>query len=118
MHAHKSHRGFTLLELVLVLMVLAVVLAAAAPSLSGWNRGQKLQNAADAVLSAALWARAEAVATATPHRLEVDPMTGVYRVTRRDGEEWVASAGEFARDTTLSSGLSIEIVRQDETGTP
>lgn len=112
------HRAFTLLELVIVLMVLALIMAAAAPSLGGWNRGQRLQNAAERILSAGRWARSEAIATAMPHQLEINAGAGTYRVTRRDGQQWVPAPGEFGRDTTLPAGLSFELTREDLSGLP
>ena len=118
MDTHTRHHGFTLLELVLVLMVLALVLAAAAPSLAGWNRGQRLQNSADRLLSAARWARSEAIATAMPHQLEINASAGIYRVSRREGQEWVPAPGEFGRDMAVPAGLSMELSREDQSMTP
>jgi prepilin-type N-terminal cleavage/methylation domain-containing protein len=34
-----QYRGFTLLELVLVMVIVCVALAMVAPSLAGWNQG-------------------------------------------------------------------------------
>src|SRR5688500_8144212 len=99
-------------------MVLALVLAAAAPSLGGWNRGQRLQNAADGLLSAARWARSEAIATAMPHQLEINEGAGTYRVSRLEGQDWVPAPGEFGRDKELAAGLSMELTREDDSLTP
>jgi prepilin-type N-terminal cleavage/methylation domain-containing protein len=38
----STSRGFTLLELVVVMMIIATVLAMAAPSLRGWHKGAML----------------------------------------------------------------------------
>ncbi len=114
----RLHRGFTLLELVLVLMLLALVLAAAAPSLGGWNRGQRLENTAERILSAARFARSEAISKAVPHRLEIDATAGIFRVTRLEAQTWVPAGGQFGRDVALSEGMGLELVRQDESGTP
>ena len=114
----RRHHGFTLLELVLVLMVLALVLAAAAPSLAGWNRGQRLQNAASSLLSASRWARSQAIVSAMPHQLEVNADAGTYRVSRLNGQQWEPVPGEFGRDIALPEGLSIDMRREDETVLP
>lgn len=109
-----QRRGFTLLELVMVLMLIAIVLAAAAPSLRGWNRGQRLDNAAQQLLSATRWARSQAIATASPHRIE---FTGSgWNVTRLDAGSYVPATGEFALETLLPEGFYLDCVRQDESG--
>lgn len=108
-HRLLHPRGFTLIELVLVLMLMSLLLLAAAPSLTGWNRARRLDAASDGLLSAARWARAEAIVTAVPHRLEVDTGAGSYRVTRRDTDVFGPVTGEFGRDTILPPGVTVEL---------
>jgi len=48
-----------------------------------------------------------------PHRLEIDPMNALYRVTCLEGETWVPVTGEQGRDTLLPPGLDFELLRQD-----
>src|SRR5687768_10268701 len=64
-------RAFTLIELVVVLVVLTVTIAITAPSLRGWSQGAKLRDAGQQLLAATAFARSQAAATATPHRLIV-----------------------------------------------
>ena len=44
--------------------------------MSGWGRGSRLRDAGDQVLALTRWARAQAIASSTVHRLNVDPQTG------------------------------------------
>ena len=111
-----QRRAFTLLELVMVLMLMAIVVAAAAPSLRGWNRGQRLDNAAEQFLSAARWARTQAISTAAPHSIEINSAAGSYRVVRTDGGANAPAAGEFGREMILPPNFLIDITRQDESG--
>jgi prepilin-type N-terminal cleavage/methylation domain-containing protein len=105
--------AFTLIELVLVLVVLTVLLAIAAPSLRGWSKGAKLRDATDQVLTATRFARSQAVTTAAVHRVEVDPEAGAVRVTVQDGEQFVPAAGEGGRQVVLSPGIRPSVVRDD-----
>ena len=114
--AKGSRRAFTLLELVMVLMLVAIVVAAAAPSLRGWNRGQRLDNAAEQFISATRWARTQAISTAAPHAVEINGAAGRYRVVRLDGEGTAPAAGEFGRDMMLPANFLIDVIRQDESG--
>ena len=52
--------GFTLVELILVLMVLTVMVSIVAPSLRGFGVGRQSSDAATQILSLAQWARAQA----------------------------------------------------------
>jgi len=64
-----SLSGFTLIELILVLLIISITMALAAPSLRGWSDGAKLRDAGDLFVASAKWARAQAILTGTPHVL-------------------------------------------------
>ena len=108
-------RAFTLIELVLVMMVMALLLAAAAPSLSGWGRGRRLDNAADGLLAATRYARSQALATSAAHRVEIDPESGAWLVSRQQATaDYAPVPGEFGRPTLPAAGIRVEIERADD----
>src|SRR5688572_11665766 len=111
----RKHSGFTftLLELVLVLLVIALLMAVATPSLRGWSRGSKLRDAAEGVLTATRHARSQAVSTAAVHRLEIDRAQGTYRVTRIRGTQFVPVDGAFGQLIRLPSDFRIDVARVD-----
>jgi len=90
-----SGRGFTLVEILLVIAILGVVAAVATPMFSSGDP-QKLRTAAHAVANAMRYARQESIRTGTPHvfgiyldlkRIRVyradttvSPWTGIYDV--------------------------------------
>jgi len=55
------HRGFTLLEALVVLALLGVLLSLAAPSLKGLRQKHQMQSQAEHLQASLLWARSEAL---------------------------------------------------------
>ena len=104
-------RAFTMIEVVLVLVVLAVVIATAAPALRGWSQGSKLHDAARQVMAAAQFARSQAASTATPYRLQVDPNGASFALGVLDDAEqqYVPAAGEWGQATPVPQGFRIEL---------
>ena len=70
--------GFTLIELVLVLALLASVLSLAAPSLARFFRGRNLDSEAQRFLALTRYAQSRAVAEGVPMVLWVDADAGTY----------------------------------------
>lgn len=110
------HHGFTLLELVLVLVVICAITAIAVPSLRGWREGARLRDSAGELVAMTRWARSQAVTTATVHRLEVDAADGTFRVTMREGETFSEIKSDFGRSFRLPSGLRIALT--NDVGAP
>jgi type II secretion system protein H len=112
MRRRAGQRGFTLLELVLVLVIISAALAMVAPALRGWNRGSRLYDTATEFAAAARWARTQAISTGRVHRLRVDPATASYWVMSQRGEEFVDEDLDLGRLTTLPEGFAIELTGQ------
>ncbi|MGC4034220.1 MAG: prepilin-type N-terminal cleavage/methylation domain-containing protein [Tepidisphaeraceae bacterium] len=110
-------RGFTLIELILVLIVLSVVMAIAAPSLRGWGQGQKLRNVADDFLSATRYARTQAVTTATPYAIELNASDNSY-VIKSIGPDGVRKevTGSMGQTTKLPDSYTFKVVSGGGTG--
>ena len=82
MFSRKSNfRGFTLIELVLVMAIIAIISAIVIPSLSGFSKGRKLSNEADRFLSVANWARGQAITRGVTYRLNIDENARRYWLT-------------------------------------
>lgn len=78
--------GFTLIELVLVLMVAGVLTTIALPSLRGYLARQDARDASQAFMLAAARARSAAVARAGLIRLRVDPEADLIQVVEPSGD--------------------------------
>lgn len=82
--------GFTLIELILVLSLLAVISSFVAPALARFARGRSLDGEARQVLALTRAAQSRAVSDGTPILLSIDPAAGTYSMTR----EWARTLGD------------------------
>lgn len=71
-------RGFTLVELVLVMVLLTVVASLVAPRMSSFFRGRALSAEAQRFLSLTHYAQSRAVAEGVPVLLWIDPRRSAY----------------------------------------
>ncbi len=81
--AHPRAAGFTLLELILVMLIMAILAALLVPSLSGFAAGRRTSHAATLVLSLANYARTQAMAEGTTYRLNFDAGRGTVWLTEQ-----------------------------------
>ena len=94
--------GFTLLELVMVLMLISLVMGLAAPSLRGFLSGRKSAEAAAQIIALGQYARTQAVSTGATYRLNVDPMERLYWLTvQRAGGDFRDLGTEVGRRFSL-----------------
>src|SRR5256885_2775533 len=68
----RRRGGFTLLELVFVLLLLSVIASIVVPPMRNFARGRKLSDAARDVVSATNYARSQAISEGTTYRLYFD----------------------------------------------
>lgn len=111
MRTQTPHRGFTLLELVLVLVIICTALAVAAPSLRNWSHGSYVRNAADEFVAVTRYARTQAIATGQMYRLNLE--TGEYHLTIQRGEEFTPVDSDLGR-ATLAEGYTIELLASQQ----
>lgn len=78
--AKAQSAGFTLIEVVLVVVIIAILSGIAIPYYAGTLRGMKLRTSARLVTRAALFARGQAILRETTMRIEIDPDTMKIRL--------------------------------------
>jgi prepilin-type N-terminal cleavage/methylation domain-containing protein len=101
--------GFTLLELVMVMMLLCVIAAMAAPSLRGFSEGRKVTTAAAQVESLGQWARTQSITRGVGMRLNVNPSDGSYWLTsEQTGGVFGTLGEEFGRVFTMPDGVTLQ----------
>ena len=84
----RRRRGYTLLEMLLVLALLVILGALAYPSVDGMYGGVKLRAAADGVRGALMQARGHAIDETRSYRFAVVPGGGKYRVAPDSPDYW------------------------------
>jgi type II secretion system protein H len=87
-----SERGFTLLELMVVMVVFGLLCALAYPSFKEWRKNQIYKKAAREVVMVFRETRSRAINSNREHRVEFEPATNKYRVMQgnraNDSSEW------------------------------
>jgi type II secretion system protein H len=111
--ARGRRAGFTLLELILVMMIICMVLAMAAPSLRGFFASRQTADAGVRIVALAEYARAQSAAQGRCYRLNMDAKEGTYWLTVQRGGAFVRLESEFGRTFHLPEGT--EVSWEDDT---
>ena len=117
---HSAHsdrfRGFTLLELIVVLVILSTVLAMAGPSLRGFFGSRQLQDTAAQILALTQFARSQAISEGIIYRLNFNTTQRIYWLTSwRKGSFQDIKTG-FGRTYTLPKDMILELDKLEEDG--
>ena len=86
-----TRSAFTLLEIILVMGMIVVVMAIAAPSVSNFYKGEKLLAATDGVRGAIAETRVHAIDQGLAYRFAVVPGRGNFRFAPDSQEYWTGS---------------------------
>src|SRR3982751_6505543 len=112
-HARVSLPGrsaFTLLELILVLVVLAIVVAIAVPSLRNFAEGRGAEECAGQIVNLANYARAKAISDGVVYRLNVDVAAGRFWLTRQlpDGISFEELGDDMGQIVAVPDGVTLQ----------
>src|SRR5512139_2348010 len=100
-------RGFTLIELILVMALLTVVISLTAPKLSRFFHGRTLDSEARRLLALTRSGQSRAVSEGLPMDLWVDAEKGEFGL---EAEPSFETSDPKAVEFALDSGLKIEVV--------
>ena len=108
-NAKTRAKGFTLLELVMVLVLISTVLAMAAPSLRGFVKGRQIAEAVAQVLSLTHLARSQAASQGCVYRLNIDAEAKAYWLTMQRAGTFVELDSEHGRRFHLPEEVSVTL---------
>ena len=100
--------GFTLLELILVMLIVAIVLSIAAPSLRMFANARPVANAAAQFVALTDYARSQAISEGRTYRLNLDPDKGLFWLTAQEGGAFQPLEREFGRVFSLPEGTKVD----------
>ncbi|MFC1764538.1 GspH/FimT family pseudopilin [Planctomycetota bacterium] len=104
-----SPTGFTLLELILVMVILSTVLALSGPSLRGFFASRKTQDAAAQILALTQLAQTWAVNDGNPVRLSFDDKEQSYWLTVQKGGTYERLETEVGQMFFLPPGTEFDL---------
>lgn len=104
--------GFTLLEMILVLVLVSTLLAMSAPSLRGFFASRKAQDTATQLLALTRWARSHAASEGTVYRLNADTTANAYWLTAQQEGTFSELGCDLGRRFYLAEGLNISLTAQ------
>ena len=107
-----SHAGFTLLELILVMVIISTLLAVASPSLRGFFASRKIHDAASNILSLMKLARSQAISEGRIYRLNLDPGNSSYWLTAVEKGVYNNLNDEMGRVFLLPDDTSLKFEKE------
>ena len=110
----NCNKGFTLLELILVMVILSTVLAMAAPSLRGFFGSRKTHDEAARLLALTQFARSQAISEGIIYRLNFDTNERTYWLTSQQKGVFEELKTEFGYVFTFPSDITVELEDVDK----
>ena len=103
----RIHSGFTLLELILVMLILVVTAAMLAPSLHNFTAGRVSHNLATNLITLTHYARTEAIAGGCVYRLNYDQPTDQFWLTSNDTGSFHELSNDFGQHLEVASSIQL-----------
>lgn len=97
-------RGFTLMELVVTLAIIAIAAAVILPEMRGTREDALLRASGRRLISAANLAYSQSVVRQETHRISLHPETGRFAIERQARTPWGGRPTSFAAAADLPSG--------------
>lgn len=111
--ARRLGRGFTLLELLITITIMALLGAAAAPAIGTWVANARVRSVADALQNDLRLAQAEAIRRSRQSVFALTSATPAWNATpAANGSNWYVRAQPLANSDEAASSSSLVTVNQ------
>jgi prepilin-type N-terminal cleavage/methylation domain-containing protein len=102
--------GFTMLELILVMLIIAIMAGMIAPSLGRFTAGRAVDNFSRQIVGVAQYARALSISEARVYRLNFDQNAGQFWLTAdTGGGNFTSPKGDFNRRFPAPDGVRMQV---------
>jgi prepilin-type N-terminal cleavage/methylation domain-containing protein len=116
MNRRAQQSGFTLIELVIVMLIIAIMSGLLAPAIFRFASGRGVDNFARRIVGAAQYARAQSISEARVYRLNFDRSTGQFWLTAdTGGGNFQTPSGDFNRRFPAPDGVELQVVPNNQT---
>lgn len=92
-------RGISLIETMVVVVIMAIILATAAPNFSAWIAGSRIRATAESLLAGLQYARSEATTRNTLVRFQLTTSLDASCARSSSGANWVVDVVDTANDS-------------------
>jgi len=106
MSSRLNHKGITIIELVIVMVIIAIGAVLMVPNIGAWLPNYRLRSATRDIVSTLRTAQMKAVSTQMNYQVSFDPGKGSYILRHNSGGAWFDEGGA----QTLPSGILISMI--------
>jgi prepilin-type N-terminal cleavage/methylation domain-containing protein len=106
-------RGFTLIELIMVMVILAIAVGAVAPTLRTFTEGRKTKDAASQIVGLAAYARTQSISEGRIYRMYFDATDRQYWLAADNGGSFGPPTGDFGQKfaTPANSRMQVDVTQ-------
>jgi len=108
LYSRSRTSGFTLIELILVMLILVFVVAMIAPSLRGFGVGRRKNDMATLIVGVANYARTQAVTEGRTYRLSFDPQNPAFQLTVQAGTVFQPLRNDYGNRVDFVDGIRVK----------